>query len=72
MAFLYYFLGIYTHILPGDKVGNPTLHPNLEDQVICNRGFLPLSFDESMSSYNAPDATLARPGYLFPRYNVYS
>ena len=38
--------------------------PNLEDQVICDRGFLTLAFDNSMSSYKAADASLVRPGYF--------
>ena len=37
---------------------------NLEGQVICDRGFLPLAFDKSMSSCKAADATLVQPGYF--------
>ena len=36
------------------------LTPNLEDQVICDRGFLPLAFDNSMSSCKAAAASLAK------------
>ena len=32
--------------------------PNLEDQVICDQGFLPLAFERSVSSFKAADATL--------------
>ena len=33
------------------------LTPNLEDQVFCDRDFLPLAFEKSMSSCKAADAT---------------
>ena len=36
------------------------LTPNLEDQIICDQGFLHLAFDKSMSSCKAADATLIR------------
>ena len=40
------------------------LTPNLEDQLIGDRGFLPLAFDKSMYSSKAADASLVRPGYI--------
>ena len=40
------------------------LTPNLEGQVNCDRGFLPLAFDNSMSSCKVADASLVRPGYF--------
>ena len=54
----------FLNILPSDGLLAQRLTPNLEDQVICDRGFLPLAFDNSMSSCKAADASLVRPGYF--------
>ena len=40
------------------------LTPNLENQVICVRRFLPLACDKSMPTCKAAEATLVHPGYF--------
>ena len=41
-----------------DELLAQRLTHNLEDQVICDRGFLLLAFDKSMSSCKAANANL--------------
>ena len=52
----------FKYILPSDELLTQHLGPNLEDQVICDQGFLPLALDNSMPSCKAADAGLVRRG----------
>ena len=54
----------FVNALLNDGLLAQYITPNLEDQVIYDRDFLPLAFDKSMSSCKAADATLVRPGYF--------
>ena len=62
-AYLVLFLG-FKCFFPSDGLLVQRITPNLEDQVICDRAFLPLAFDKSMSYFKAINATLIRPGYF--------
>ena len=59
-----YIFSSFEFFSPSDGLLVQRLTSNLEDQVICDRGFLPLAFDKSISSSKAADATLVRPGYF--------
>ena len=55
---------VFLNVLLNDEFLAQRLTPNLEDHVICDRGFLPLAFDKLMSSCKAADATLVRHIYF--------
>ena len=52
------------NILSSDGLVAQCLTPNQEDQVICDRDFLALAFEKSISSCKAAVATLVHPGYF--------